>query len=276
MNMTGERVRVALSPILQGHRVLVIYDDILLLARGGQLRSLPLLRALGLERFTYNRAWNRYDYRFCDYQYVHLDSSSDFGGVEPPLCQIIDQGTEDASQHDITLRLMGSDAFTPGRPFVLVTRPNFKLRGVTELKSMAEARGFLILRYHEDLLRRPGLLASLGVEGEALTYELLDATGNLVLLQAASRLYRATGQRVKSVLELLPHEPDLVRRIGLWHLVEQIDETYLADPSRTQFYLLDCLRPWVEHGYRTRVKGWLMELFQSRRDLAIPPQQQRL
>ena len=171
---------------------------------------------------------------------------------------------------------MGSDAFTPGRPFVLVTQPNFKLRGVTELKSMAEARGFLILRYHEDLLQHPGLLASLGIEGEALTYELLDATGNLVLLQAASRLYRATGQRVKSVLELLSHEPDRIRRIGLWHLVEQIDETYLADPSRTRFYLLDCLRPWVEYGYRTRVKDRLMELFQSRGDHQIPPKRQHL
>jgi hypothetical protein len=256
---------VGLSPILRGHSVLVVYDDILAQRRGGQLRSLPLLQALGLERFTYNYVWNRYDYRFCAYEYVHLDAAYNYGQLEAPLCQIVDQGTEETSQHDITLRLLGSEVWTPARPFVLVTEPNFKLQGVTELKSLAEARGYPILSYREELLSHPGLLASLDVDERELTHELLDTTGNFTLLRAASRLYRLTGQRARSVAELFAGEPDLMREIGLWHLAEQIDERVLSDPARTQSYILDCLRPWIEYGSRTRVKGGLVELYQIKR-----------
>jgi hypothetical protein len=256
---------VGLSPILCGHRVLVVYDDILAQGRGGQLRSLPLLQALGLERFTYNYAWNRYDYRFCAYEYVHLDSAYDYARLQAPLCQIVDQGTEETSQYDITLRLLGSEVWTPARPFVLVTEPNFKLRGVSELKSLAEARGYPILSYGEELLNRPGLLESLDVNAQGLTHELLNATGNFTLLWAASRLYQLAGRRVRSVAELFAREPDRMREIGLWHLVEQIDEKILADPARTQSYILDCLRPWIEYGSRTRVKGRLIELYQVKR-----------
>jgi hypothetical protein len=258
---------VCLSPILRGHEVLVVYDDVLASQRGGQLRSLPLLRALGLERFTYNYAWNRYGYRFCAqrrHEYVHLDAACDYAHVKAPLCQIVDQGTEEMSEHDVTLRLLGSEAFTPERPLVLVTEPNFKLRGVQEVKSLAEARGYPILSYREELLGRPGLLASLGVDERELTYELLEKTGNFVLLDAASRLYRLTGRRARSVAELFAGGPDQVRAIGLWHLVEQIDESVLADPARTQSYLLDCLRPWIEYGSRTRVKDRLVELLQEK------------
>jgi hypothetical protein len=255
---------VSLSPILRGHKVLVVYDDVLASLRGGQLRSLPLLRALGLEHFTYNYAWNRYGYAFCEYTYVHLDAAYDYARIEAPLCQVVDQGTEEMSEHDVTLRLLGSEAFTPERPLVLVTGPNFKLRGVQELKSLAEARGYPIIRYREELLGHPGLLASLDVDERELTYELLETTGNFALLDAASRLYRLTGHRARSAAELLAGGSDQVRAIGLWHLVEQIDESVLADPARTQSYLLDCLRPWIEYGSRTRVKDRLVELLQER------------
>jgi hypothetical protein len=253
---------VSLSSVLQGHRVLVIYDEILAQERGGQLRSLPLLRALGLERFTYNAAWNRYNYAFCEFEYLHLDAASDYARIETPLCQIVDQGTEEMSEHDITLRLLSSETFTATSPFVLVTAPNFKLRRVTELKSLAEARGYPILNYQDELLFRPDLLQSLGVDLGALTRELLDTTGNFTLLQAATRLYRLTGQRARSPGELLDGPPDVLQGIGLWPLVEQINVTILADPARTQSYLLDCLRPWIEYGSRTRVKDRLIEYLQ--------------
>jgi hypothetical protein len=114
-------------------------------------------------------------------------------------------------------------------------------------------------------LSHPGLLASLDVDERELTHELLDTTGNFTLLRAASRLYRLTGQRARSVAELFAGEPDLMREIGLWHLAEQIDERVLSDPARTQSYILDCLRPWIEYGSRTRVKGGLVELYQIKR-----------
>jgi hypothetical protein len=264
-------VTVGLSPILQGHRVLVVYDEVLGQDRGGQLRSLPLLRALGLERFTYNFAWNRYGYAFCEYTYVHLDASSVYDRIEAPLCQVVDQGTEEMSEHDVTLRLLGSEAFAPASPLVLVTAPNFKLRGVTELKSLAEARGYPILNYREELLGRPDVWAGLDVDPGELTRELLDATANFALLRAASRLYRLTGQRARSVAELFAWPPDVLRQIGLWRLVEQIDETILADPARTQSYMLDCLRPWIEYGSRTRVKDRLIEHLQHRSENGSSP-----
>ena len=62
-----------------------------------------------------------------------------------------------------------------------------------------------------------------------------------------------------------------MRQIGLWRLVEQIDETLLADPARTQSYMLDCLRPWIEYGSRTRVKDRLIEHLQRRSDSSSRP-----
>ncbi len=87
------------------HGVFVIVDEQVGKSHG-QLRSLPLLRALGLTRFTFANGWRGFE--LVPYEWYRLAVDSDWEGIDGlvPICQVISQEMEDRSPGDIAYALL--------------------------------------------------------------------------------------------------------------------------------------------------------------------------
>lgn len=87
----------------------------------GQLRSLSLLVELGLTRFTYTTNWRGLDLVPHEFVLVSAETSPASLTGLAPICQIVSQGTEDASPGRAARKLLQAFRAAPSQgPLVYV------------------------------------------------------------------------------------------------------------------------------------------------------------
>lgn len=107
----------------------------------GQLRSLPLVRKLGIEKFTFVNNWKRsFSLTPFEFVLVHQDTQPEELISHFPICQLVSQKIEQNSLSDVTQKLLMA---YKGRAdnallvFVLDSQ-SFQLKGSTGTKSFID------------------------------------------------------------------------------------------------------------------------------------------
>lgn len=167
----------------------------------GQLRALPLLRALGVTRFTFADGWRGLDLAPFEWRYVGRDSRVDDLVGALPVCQFVSQRIEDASDGDAAYKLLraheraGPDALL----IYVVDTPAFTCRRDPGGKSFVDEHQLATPRAYRPLAERFAHAHGLGA-GEAMrSYNLL--------WQGLSRFVSGgvAVRRLEDVLSLLHH-----------------------------------------------------------------------
>lgn len=98
--------------------VIVIIDPQVGESRG-QLRALPLLVELGLQKYTFATSLNQFQFVPYQHRVVHEGTTADELRPMFPIVQFVAQSTEDRSQSDVTKKLLMAQRPQPDNPLLV-------------------------------------------------------------------------------------------------------------------------------------------------------------
>lgn len=124
--------------------------------RRGQLRALPLLVELGLEKYTFTTSWHRFQFVPYEHLVVHEDIEAKDLWNGFPAVQFISQTTEERSPSDVTKKLLMAQQTQAGNPllvFVLESE-RFMLRQSTGGKGFVDEYDLKRVYSYESIFHR--------------------------------------------------------------------------------------------------------------------------
>lgn len=206
----------------------------------GQLRSLPLLLELGIERFTFISAWNTFP--LVPYEYVLVNEDTSYVEMIEvfPVCQIVSQEIEDNSPAKVSKKLLMAHTDAGGDPLLVYVFDSdlFSLYDSSAPKSFVEEYE-IPNRYAYDKVFASYLEAREGDTGPIS----MAKTLNLVLYQMARGLYLSTGLEQRKVRDLFDFDR-LLPESPAWDLLEKLIPG--DRQSRDDDYIHGQLRPWID------------------------------
>lgn len=154
----------------------------------GQLRALPLLVEMGLQRFTFASGWRTFDLVPFDYLPIHENISARELTSSFPICQFVSQTIELSSPSDVARKLlMAQKTNGTGLLVYVIDSEQFMLRGSLATKSFIDE--YVLKRtfsYQRLFTRYYGYL------GHSLTTLSADLTLNLAFHRLAWELQEET------------------------------------------------------------------------------------
>lgn len=202
-----------------------------------QLRSVPMLRDIGIKRYTYSAVWHP-DVKLVDYKYQSL-SEEESGQIKPPFCQIISQAVEDHSSSDLTRRLLQRDM---DEPIILVTdQDTFSLKDAHGGRTVKEDFGFHVLDY--DKIFQNYLRNIIGIEPPAIG---LSITKNAVYHKIAAT-HKEHGVEVNTIADLFDYSIAPAES-QVWDILIEFCQERESVLEGFDKYVRQNLRPWTERG----------------------------
>lgn len=247
--------------------VFVIVDPQVGEARG-QLRALPFLVELGLQRFTFTSSWQTFDLVPFDYCPIHENIAARELTDSFPICQFISQAIELASPSDVARKLlMAQRANGAGLLVYVIESEQFMLRGSSATKSFIDE--YVLKRtfsYQRLFTRYCGHL------GHSLTTLSADLTLNLAFHRLAWELQEeALLRRLGDLFDFRRLPPSSWG----WDLLERL--AGITEIREDEGAIPRLLHGWVDHDI-TRIGRRLFDKLQEFNfELAkIQAEQQRL
>lgn len=205
----------------------------------GQLRALPLLTTLGLQRFTFVSTWRSFD--LVPYEYLSIHEGKTAGDLDAafPICQFISQTVERTSTSDVAKKLLMAQRAKSGRDLLVyvIDSEQFMLRESVKTKTFIDeyllkrtiSYERLFVRYYEFLGRPLAVLST-------------SLTLNLALHQLAWEIHDETLlRRLSDLFDFKRLKPES----WAWELLERLAP--IPDVRENESALHNLLRPWVDH-----------------------------
>jgi len=169
----------------------------------GFLRSIPLIKALDVENFTFISSLNIVFPPPFNFNFSLLNKESKFSSLSGKICQIINQSQEYESEHNLTFSLykecINSNTKLDKIYFVFDdVRFKLKFDNNREDKPFVEDKGLINIVNYEDLLRN-----KLRKEGiKKLPLSISKKSGNYVIQKMAQNHYEKTGKKISFLSDL--------------------------------------------------------------------------
>lgn len=217
--------------------VIVIIDPQVGESRG-QLRALPLLVELGLQKYTFATSLNQF--QFVPYQHcvVHEGTTADELRPMFPIVQFVAQSTEDRSQSDATKKLLMAQRSQPDNPLLVyvLESEQFMLRASTGSKGFIDEYELKRVYSYKKLFFRFCETADLPVKDLGAQYSL-----NLMLHRLANEL---GNQDILLRLADVFDYTQLPPTSWAWNLLERlVEQKKVRQDDRGIFHLLG---PWID------------------------------
>jgi hypothetical protein len=207
----------------------------------GQLRALPLLRALGITRFTFVETWSGLDLAPFDWFHVGEQTEATDLCRFLPACQIIPQAIEDESPGDACYKLwLARESCARGLVVYVFDQATFTRARGRQVRSFVDEHEVSRVFDYSALADRFAAV-ELGPDPEPVS-------GNL--LWRGLRRFLRTGAEAPQLRELIDFERHRVDS-PIWALYEHLCER--AGPLADTAALRRALRPWMDRDVTSAV-----------------------